>query len=533
MSQRIIQTGNPILTERPIPRVPSNTFNWNHDFKCSFNMGELIPILTEECLPGDYWKIEPEALVRLAPMIAPMQQRVTLRTFTFFVPYRLVWPGWEEFIAPSMEGSIPPALPFFSDIQVNVRSLSDYLGLPLTNPDGTTPEALIDKVSALYHYAYKQIWEQWFRDENVASDMDITTAVNGDNSGQYGSLNVIKNMNWDRDYFTSALPFAQKGPSVVIPITTHAVPVTYRDNGEIPGLYTTDASAIGNEHLSVVEFSPGSTGGAIATSDTGKPLVFDPRGTLEVNTADMVSSAGTINDLRTASALQRWLEADARGGTRYIETIYTHFGQNSSDSRLQRPEYCGSTSQPIVISEVLQTSETDASPQGNMAGHGITARRHGSVSHKCEEHGVLMTLASVLPTTAYYQGIPRKFSKYDRLDFAWPELADIGEQPILNREIKWTYLGANDATFGYIPRYGEYRLPYNRVSGEYRTNLDYWHMGRKFDNIPVLDAGFIESDPTTRVFAVTSPFVEHLYAHFFFDAFVDRKLPKYVIPELK
>lgn len=266
---------------------------------------------------------------------------------------------------------------------------------------------------------------------------------------------------------------------------------------------------------------------------TGDYLTYDPLGTLVAKGTQEVQTTSLITDLRTAYALQRWLEKNARGGTRYVESILIHFGVQVPDSRLQRPEYIGGSKQPVVISEVLQTAPAtseEPTPQGNMAGHGISVGQSNKVNYKCLEHGYIIGIMSVLPRTGYFQGIPKHFSKFDRLDYYWQEFANIGEQEILNKELyNDVDDGMNEEIFGYIPRYSEYKNNLNRVSGDFANTLNYWHMARDFENRPNLNAQFVQSDPTQRIFAVETG-LDDIYCHIAFDIQARRPLPIYSTP---
>lgn len=536
-TQKIIQTGNQILVEQPDHRVESNWFDLSHDVKLSSNLAELTAIACMEVMPGDTWKIRTEAIVRMAPMLAPVLQRITARSEWFFVPSRIIWDAWEEFIAPQDYGDAPPALPYFANVYNEEGTNGDYLGLPTVQLGRPNP---IDKISAMPHGALIKIINNWYLDENYWPNIkdDFYPLNTGDNSGSWSGYQSVYRRLWDRDYFTSALPWAQKGPSVVIPLTTQNIPVSVINNA----VAWTGRSLSGTPPAGLNGVSQswdGATNEANLRRNSGGDLNLDPKGGIGITPQAFAAGAGTINDLRTASAVQRWLEADAKGGTRYIEILKAHFNVNSSDARMNRAEYIGNTKQPIVISEVLQNSATTTTPQGNMAGHGITAGRGDNMSHYCEEYGYIIGIGSVLPTTAYFQGIPKMFNKFDRMEYGWPELANIGAQAVSNREVFYKTDVLNDAynngTFGYLPRYAEYRIQNNRIAGEFKSSLNYWHMARTWGDAipPVLNTFFQMADPTMRIYAVTTPTVDHLYQHWYHDISVNRKLPKLVSPELR
>lgn len=492
-------------------RKPSrNTFNLSHDVKFSGDMGELIPILSEEVLPGDVWRFRSETLVRLAPMVAPVMHRVNINIEYFFVPNRILWPNWEAFISPPTEGSTPPAHPYcdYNTTSVQSGTLADYLGLPLGNNVG--------RVNALPFAAYQRIWNEYYRDQNLQPEA-ASTCVNGNNT--VANVNrSLRRRAWQHDYFTGSLPFAQKGAAVNIPMSL---------SGDIPVKVTT--AGAGPAYL--WNASSGSTSNLpVRVSQDTSTL---PSNHLFADLDDVASyNTGTINDLRIAMRTQEFLERQARGGSRYIEQIRMQFGVKSSDARLQRPEFIGSTRSPIVISEVLQTSESGDTPLAEMAGHGIGAQSGKYFRYYAEEHGWIFAMLSITPKTAYYQGVPRKFLRSDMFDYAWPVLAHIGEQEVLNKEIYVANDGQNDATFGYVPRYSEYRFIPSYVRGEMRTNLNFWHMARDFATRPTLSASFVECNPTKRIFAVTDNNVDSLWMHAFHSIKCSRLLPKYGTPTL-
>jgi len=316
---------------------------------------------------------------------------------------------------------------------------------------------------------------------------------------------------WEHDYFTSCLPFAQKGSAVDIPLgTVNTSTVKIMGNDNVGGNANINA---GSDYYPVDNAPAPLTAGLYAPGET---INIDPT---------------TINDLRRAFSLQRWLEANARAGTRYVENLWARWFVKSSDARLQRPEFITSVKTPIIISEVLNTTGEDGGlPQGNMAGHGISVASGQSGSYFCEEHGYIIGVMSVLPRTAYQQGVPRDYLKKDTLDDLQPEFANIGEQEVFNAEI-FAYTTDNAGTFGYIPRYSEYRYMPSRVAGDFRTTLDYWHLGRIFSSAPALNQTFIECVPsnTTRIFAVEDG-TDPLFCHIYHKINSVRPLPKYGTP---
>ena len=404
-----------------------------------------------------------------------------------------------------------------------IGSLADYLGIPYNY--NTTLNQTDLKVSALPFAAYQAIYNEYYRDQNLitAINYKVIDGTNDFNS----ELIALRRRAWEHDYFTACLPFAQKGPAVDIPLgkvtlddTTEG---TFKAGFKLTDYYhptnTGQDPSNGNMQL-----QNGVIPGGIPEDSSGRPVVYDPNGTLQVEPT-------TINDLRRAFKLQEWLEKAARGGSRYIEWIKVMFGVTSSDARLQRPEYITGTKSPVVISEVLNTTGIDGElPQGNMAGHAVSVTHGGGNSYYCEEHGWIMGIMSVMPKPAYMQGIERGFTRLDNpTEYFFSSFANIGEQQVLNKEI-YAYDQGQEGAFGYIPRYAEYRYQSNRVAGQFRTTFENWHAARKFANLPGLNQNFVECDPTKRFFAVEDPEVETLYCQVLNKVTSIRPIPKYGTP---
>lgn len=502
--------GKNIFNSVKMFKPKKNFFDLSHEVKLTFNMGELIPIMCTEAVPGDKFYINNQSLIRLAPMIAPMMHRCDLYVHYFFVPHRILWPNWEKFITNTLVGGVLPAFPYIGmDVGTNdtYGPLADYFGIP--TPIGNPSP--IENVSALPFGAYVKIYNEYYRDQNLITALN-DVLDDGNNTTNFDLTTLLMRC-WEHDYFTSALPFAQKGAAVDLPLSFNDVPV--RQNSQVAP-NATDLQGVPADVTGVLAGVPDY--GSLASSES-----------LHAKTS-LLSGTTTINDLRRATRLQEWLEKAARGGTRYVESILAHFGVHSSDKRLQRPEYITGIKTPVVISEVLQTGETASTPQGNMAGHGTAIANGKGGSYYCEEHGYIMGIMSMMPKTAYQQGIPKHFLKInDPFEQYFPSFANIGEQAVLNKEV-YAFQGAPGAdTFGYVPRYAEYKFEQNRVAGDFRNTLSFWTMARIFGSAPSLSAGFVTSDPTDRVFAVTDG-SDHIWAHVYNQVKALRPMPKYGTP---
>jgi hypothetical protein len=490
----------------------NNVFDLTHDVKLSTNMGDLTPILTMECVPGDKFDLSCESMIRFAPMIAPVMHRMDVTMHYFFVPNRILWSNWESFITNANSGIVPPYFNSDDTRTAAQKRLMDYMGVPPCPAGGT-----LQKINALPFAAYQCIYNEYYRDQNLVAPIDYKLADGGlSGAAKYNAILTPRVRAWEHDYFTASLPFAQKGPAVDIPLGEVEL-----NSSTNPGLFKQASSHSSALSGAVASFPPGKL--QVSSTDA----VYDPNGTLEVQPT-------TINELRRAFRLQEWLEKNARGGTRYIENILAHFGVKSSDSRLQRPEYITGVKSPVIISEIVQTSQSNLTAQGNLAGHGISVGSGRNGSYYCEEHGYIIGIMSVMPKTAYQQGIPKTFLKDDPLEYFWPSFAHIGEQEVTLNELYAYTPQAND-TFGYVPRYAEYKYMPSRVAGDFRTSLDYWHLGRIFGSAPALNQTFIECTPanTERIFAVVDPETEtqKLYCHILNKIKAVRPMPKYGTPQ--
>lgn len=489
-------------------RPKMSAFDLSREQKLSCKMGELVPTYLQEVVPGDHFKVQSEILLRMAPMLAPIMHRVDVYMHYFFVPNRIIWSQWETFITGGREGTSSPTFPTYGYGSVISNSkLADYLGIP----PGLTANSNI-KISELPFRAYQKIYLDYYRDPNLVPEFDVNTATGT-------TMATLRNRAWEKDYFTSALPFLQRGPGIGVPVDFE-----YKDVSEWYDEFGGNSN-VGSPTI-VLDGSP-------AKAVMSDPI--DPVGLRVENLEETMEVS--INELRRSSAIQRWLEKMAVGGYRYTEQILSMFGVRSQDQRLQRPQYLGGGKQPIVISEVLNTTGTTEAPQGDMTGHGISSGATNSFNYHVPEHGWIMGIMSILPKTAYQQGIHRHWLKFDKLDFYWPEFAHLGEQEVMNYEI---YLDTNEslevnqATFGYQQRYAEYKYGESTVHGDFRNTLNFWHMGRKFAARPNLNAAFMEASPSgdemTRIFAVESG--DTIWCQLYHNVKARRPMPYFADPRL-
>lgn len=563
---------NAVLKRKPKKSV----FDLSHDVKLTATWGRLIPVLCEPCVPGDKWRINTEMHVRLAPMLAPIMHRIDVTMHYFFVPNRLIWDDFQKFITGGEDGTEEVAFPTFKLRQMvdNGRldhgQLADYFGVQSYDEDDRPSFSEGELISALPFRAYQLIYNQYYRDQNLEDEIDIHSESNGILPvSQMLAMTLWRGRAWRKDYFTSALPWVQRGPAVRLPMSGDA-PITDLA-GNPPGLrgvrsYDEDMRSFNEQHLYTIdnvsspikEDSPlFTTEDELGIANNVKSVRLENNDAARVNTnlnesnqvdfndlqADLRNvNAATINELRRASRLQEWLETNARGGSRYIEQIFAHFGVKSSDSRLQRAEFLGGSVSPVVIGEVLQTSAAQSdSAQANPAGVGSTLSSGRVVKKFIEEHGYIIGIMSIRPTPAYATGIKKDLFKFDRFDFFFPEFAQLGEQPILRKEL---FLGGddekNDEVFGYTPRYAEYKYIPNSVHGDFRTSsLATWHLARFFNDYPNLNANFVhvrgQEQDLERIFAAETQLgdnLDHFWVNLHHNIRAVRPMPKYNVPML-
>ena len=493
------------FSEVPHADIQRSTFDRSHGLKTTFNAGELVPIYVDEALPGDTFSCNLTAFSRLATPIHPTMDNAFMDTHFFAVPVRLVWDDFEEFMGEtktykaagtdrldgtpdfSVAAPVPPTITAGGSGEAE-QSLSDYFGIP-TKVAGL-------EFSALWHRAYTLVWNDWFRDENLQAPKTVLT-TSGADATTYNLLNRGKK----HDYFTSSLPWPQKGADVTIPLGTKAL-IDYDGtiNDDINSRPTVGTSGGINQ---------------LVTKSTGEVYVSNlqpPNNTTNQLYADLTdATSATINQLRLAFATQKFLEIQARGGSRYIEVIKNHFNVTSPDARLQRPEYLGGGSSPVNISPVAQTSSTDATtPQGNLSAIGTTVLSGHSFTKSFTEHTIVIGMVSVRTDLTYQQGLNRMFSRDTIYDYYWPTLSTIGEQAVKNKEIYAQGSAADETTFGYQERYAEYRYKPSSVTGKFRSNatgtLESWHYAQEYASLPLLGDSWIQVTDTNvqRTLAVAS-----------------------------
>lgn len=548
--------------------IKRSRFDRSSSVKTSFNVGDLIPFYVDEVLPGDTFSVDTSKVVRLQTLITPMMDNLYLDTYYFFVPNRLVWDHWKEFMGenttsawyPEVEYSVPQLLSPAGGWSVG--TIADYFGIPTGVPNLS--------VNALPFRAYALICNDWFRDQNLSDPVNIPMTDSdsqGVNTGTFVTDLAFGGLPYTaakyHDYFTSCLPAPQKGPEVTVPILANGLMPVYATGDHVPtpadfgttfmqfdkiGSFSESDGAFTFIANSQTHPTPAGDVGMLGYYDapvTGPNVASFTPSNLWANVS--VNNITTINQLRLAFQTQKLFERDARGGTRYIEMIKAHFGVTNPDYRLQRPEYLGGNRVPITINQVLQQSgTTDVSPQGTPTGQSLTTDQHSDFTKSFTEHGFIIGLMVARYDHTYQQGLNRLWSRKQRLDYYFPVLANIGEQAVLNKEIYAQGSAVVDSSdrvvdnkvFGYQEAWAEYRYKPNIVTSEMRSSyaqsLDVWHLGDDYESLPALSDSWIREDKTNvdRVLAVNSTVANQLFADIYIKNFTTRPMPVYSIPGL-
>lgn len=554
---------NSHFSKNPQVDIQRSRFDRSHSVKLSGNVGDLIPFYCDEVLPGDTFQIDTSKLVRLQTLVTPVMDNIYLDTYYFFVPCRLVWEHWRELMGentsapwfPDVEYSVPqvtsplPSGGGSSESGWAEGTIADYMGIP--------PGVRGLSISALPFRAYALIYNEWFRDENLQTPQSVpvgddVTVGSNDSSGLFQAVKggyPLKAGKF-RDYFTSCLPSPQKGPDVLLPLGIQAPVyggntanlVSYDDrpewsldsNGKPSSLmfrHANDNSSIIGDYAA--KFHNASF--TYAGSNSGDGVDIYPS---NLWTDLTQATAATINQLRLAFQIQRIYEKDARGGTRYIEILSNHFGVTSPDSRLQRPEYLGGNRMLINVNQVVQNSESATTPQGTTTAYSLTVDTHSDFTQSFVEHGFLIGLCVARYDHTYQYGIERFFSRKTRFDYYWPSLANIGEQPVYNREIYAQGTSVDDGVFGYQEAWADYRYKPNRVCAEMRSSskksLDAWNLADDYADLPKLSPEWIVEDKTNvdRALAVTSKVANQFFGDFYIKNLCTRPMPVFSIPGL-
>lgn len=544
-----------------VRKPKKSKFNLSHEVKLTANAGLEIPFLCQEVLPGDTWKMTTEALVKAAPLVAPLMHQVNLKVEFFYCPFRLVWPSWEHYINPTEDKHKSLQLPVFLSVPKHLTrssTLWDYLGLPTLDAHLDLPRDSCG-INALPFMVYQKIWNDYYCDPNLGIPTPLPMDDNYFYHGHidtevYYDLLTLQRRCWEKDYFGTAQPDVQRGDDVMLNMSGNATfDTSITTDGGPTTVHVQDPS--GNESIQVpssgfqivprannagfeIKNSAGTTSyGVVQTYSQAFTRVQQLSGKIEMD------SGISINDLRELNTLQRYLERLQLAGTRYTDWLKAMFGETDDDLRLDRPKFIGGGRVPLSIGETLQTSQTtDTSPQGTRTGNFFALASTPSAKYHCKEAGIIMGMLCVIPRTSYYQGIPRQFTKFDRFDFALPMFANLGEQDVKMTEL----FGASSAylrtalkndnrgyLFGYQQRYAEYKYIPSTVHGDFRDSLLSWTWPRKFDGTPKLSSEFLECNPDYNPFAIEDEEqTDHFYIQLYNHINAVRPLPLVSTPKL-
>lgn len=537
----------------PKAKPPRSTFRRNHNLKTTLNTDFLYPIYVDECLPGDVFKFKQHIFARLATPLTPVMDNLYLDTFYFAVPVRLVDDEFKRLMGERPFGDVRNdyTVPQMS-VSPQPSSLSDYLGLPLALASSDEAnDAPSYSVCPWWHRAYNLIYNEWFRDENLCPARPVGGLYeDGTTKAEKEADYVLCRRGKRKDYFTGCLPWPQKGEVAGIPLASQNGLITLgTDIAVDTGYFFVNGEQIRDIALTTGSNTSATTSRAVywkMSDDSSIPSgssnqLIEVAGNIAKGSRLPVSldasAIMTVNQLRESIAIQHLLETDARGGTRYVELIRAHFNVISPDARQQRPEYLGGSSQPLNVTTVAQTSaSTSDSPQGNLAAF-VTGNNSTGWTKTFTEHTLIIGLANIRADLSYQQGIPRMFSRRTKYDFYWPELANLGEQAVLNKEIYAQGTEVDDETFGYQERWAEYRYHPNTITGDFRSTapltLDYWHLAQKFESLPTLSQEFIEEHvPIDRVLAVSTSEAPNMILDGWFELECARLMPLFSVPGL-
>jgi len=510
-----------------VNKPKKNKFNLSREVKMTGNMGNLYPAFIQDVIPGDNFRVNTEQLIRFSPLLAPMMHNIDFKLDYFFVPNRLIWDEWKDFITGGEDGNDLPSFPRANAGGSTLNflqkgSLADYLGIPPTATTATseggawtnTAASTFQQISMLPFRAYQLIYHEYFRDQNVGTEITQYTSSGITSYNENLDSMTLRSSNWEKDYFTSSLPFLQRGSEVTLPLGTVVI-----------DSHTSDNAGSGNQ--------------LYATNSSGDNIIQKNNSPYGLETIELTGETApvSINELRKASALQQWLELMARAGSRYREQIYSIFGERIPDYTVQVPQYLGGGKTSIMISEVLSTyadaGNNQDRPQGDMSGHALGLGSDIGFKQSFDEHGIILGLARIIPKSSYVQGLSKFWQKFDKFDHFFPQFANLGEQEVLNKEL---YVSGNvptdDEVFGYQQRYAEYKYSHNRVAGDFRDTLAHWELSRRFTSAPALNQSFIECNPDTRIFAIEDANEDKIWMSLYHKVDALRPIPYHSIPQL-